>query len=179
LESIGLIEVRRGSGLFLRESFLEPLVENLPYGLLFDLEELEELLEVRRVLETGMISQAIAAMTDERIAELEQVLSAIARKAALPSEFPEEDRAFHRLLHQNVGNRVLLKILDAFWLTFHKAVEYADLGGSEPLSTYLDHASILEAVRKHDIVAAREALDRHYAGIQVRLARLRLKGVPP
>ena len=38
LEMVGIVEVRRGSGLFVGDFSLDPLLDNLPYGLMSDLQ---------------------------------------------------------------------------------------------------------------------------------------------
>jgi DNA-binding FadR family transcriptional regulator len=169
LESVGILETRPGSGLYVREFSFDPLLENMSYGLLFDLKRLEELLQVRRVLEAGMIGEAVAKLSAERLVELRQVVDKMHLRAEKGESFPEEDRTFHRLLFQDLDNQVLLKLLDVFWLSFHKAAERADLKNNNPLRTYHAHAAVLEAVMTRDAEQARQALDQHYAGIVERL----------
>src|SRR6195952_121448 len=53
LESVGILETRQGSGLFVREFSFEPLLENMSYGLLFDLRQLAELLQVAKSWKTA------------------------------------------------------------------------------------------------------------------------------
>lgn len=173
LDSLGIIEARRGSGLFVREFSFEPLLEGFTYGPLFDVQELADLLEIRRVLETGLIADAMGAMSP---ATIEQVRATVERMGALATRdeaFPKEDRQFHQLLFASLGNTMLLKLLDVFWLTFQEASKHVDLSNTDPLGTYRDHAAIYEAVAAGDDAEARVGLDRHYAGLQGRLARAR------
>lgn len=171
LDSLGVLEARRGSGLFVRAFSFEPLLASLPYGLLVDLQELAELLEIRRVLETGMIESAIATVGEPGLQELRLTVERMAARAALGEAFLDEDRRFHQLLFAGLGNRTLLKLLEVFWLTFRQAAEHADIGNTDPMRTYRDHAAIVEAVAAGDATEARRALDRHYEGITDRLAQ--------
>src|SRR5688500_15038392 len=75
MESLGILETGRGSGLFVRAFAFDPRLDNLSYGLLFDLQELAELLEIRRVLETGMIDAAMQAMPPAAVADLNAVVT--------------------------------------------------------------------------------------------------------
>jgi DNA-binding FadR family transcriptional regulator len=83
----------------------------------------------------------------------------------------EEDRRFHQLLFECLGNQTLLKMLDVFWLTFRKASQHADIHDDDPLRTWRDHAEIANAVAVKDIDRAKRALSAHYDGLQRRLAR--------
>jgi DNA-binding FadR family transcriptional regulator len=171
LESLGILETRRGSGLFVQAFSFDPLLENLSYGLLFDLRELAELLEIRRTLETGLIGATMREMPDTAVATLGAVTAAMAELANRGENFADEDRRFHQVLFEPLGNQTLLKLLDVFWLTYREASRHTDMGNPDLKSTYQDHAAIYEAVAATDVTEARAALDRHYAGIASRLAR--------
>jgi DNA-binding FadR family transcriptional regulator len=172
MESLGILETRRGSGLFVRAFSFDPLLENLSYGLLFDLQELAELLEIRRVLETGMIDAAMQAMPPAAVADLNAVVTAMGARAHRGESFPEEDRRFHQVLFEPLGNQMLLKLLDVFWLTFQEASRHVDLLNPYVVPTYQDHTAIAAAVADGNVEEARAALDRHYAGLTDRLARV-------
>lgn len=171
LESIGLLETRRGSGVFIRPFSLEPLLENLSFGMLSELNELDELLEIREVLETGMIAKAMARLSEEQVVALQDVIERMQERAAQGESFIEEDRRFHQLLFDGLGNRTFQRLLDIFWLTFSKASSYADITDNDPVRTARGHVDILDAIRNGDVEQARMALAAHYAGIRERLAR--------
>jgi DNA-binding FadR family transcriptional regulator len=172
LESLGLLEVRRGSGLIVREFSLQALLENLSYGH-FDLAELVEIMEIRRVLENGMVEETMTRMPAATLADLQEVVAEMGRQAEQGNPFFAQDRRFHQLLFTPLGNSTVLKLLDVFWLTFSKASTHADLQDRNPDRTYRDHVAILDAIAAHDIDGARRALDRHYDGLKGRLARAR------
>ena len=169
LESVGILETRQGSGLFVKEFSFEPLLENMSYGLLFDLRQLAELLQVRKILENNLLGDAIQKMSDDQIKKLRDLLEKMRARAEQGEGFPEEDRQFHRILFENQDNQILLKLLDVFWLAFHKATNRADLRNTNPLSTYRDHLAIVEAIARKDVEEARKALDYHYSAIEDRL----------
>jgi len=171
LESLGILETRRGSGLFVRAFSFDPLLENLSYGLLFDLRELAELLEIRRTLETGLIGATMRVMPGTAVVELGAVVTAMAERANRGENFADDDRRFHQVLFEPLGNQTLLKLLDVFWLTYREASRHTDMRNPDLIPTYNDHAAIYEAVAEGDVAEARAALDRHYAGLVGRLVR--------
>lgn len=172
LESLGVLEARRGSGLFVLEFSFDPLLENLSYGLLFDLRELAELLEIRRVLETGLIGTAMREMPESTLEALQATVTTMEALAAEGENFAEEDRQFHQILFEPLGNQMLLKLLDVFWRTYQEAARQTDMRNPDLARTARDHAAICDAVRARNVDEARLALDRHYAGITTRLARI-------
>ncbi|SPU70137.1 GntR family transcriptional regulator [Brucella neotomae] len=57
LESVGVLESRRGIGVFVKAFSFEPLLENLAYGLGGALRQIEEVIAIRRALEIGLIDK--------------------------------------------------------------------------------------------------------------------------
>lgn len=169
LETVGVLETRRGSGVFVGSFSFDPLLEALPYGLMIDTHDLTDLLDVRGALEDAMVPRAIAAQTDEQLARLREVLSAMRARAEAGDPIDREDRAFHRTLFEPIGNRVLLRLIDIFWESFHRAAVHVDLGNDQPLATWQDHARIVDAFERCDADAMRRTLDQHYGGIRTLL----------
>ena len=172
LESVGILEARRGSGLFVAEFSFDPLLDNLTYGLRFDFNQLADLLEVRRVLETGLVGQTMQAIGPETVMALGETVEQMRLHAEADQNITEEDRRFHQILFEPLGNTTLLKLLDIFWRTYQDAARTDNMRNTDLVGTYRDHAAIFEAVRDQDVERAQTALDKHYDGLKGRLARV-------
>ncbi|MFN8830973.1 MAG: FadR/GntR family transcriptional regulator [Labrys sp. (in: a-proteobacteria)] len=170
LESLGFLETRRGIGVFVGAFTLEPLMEQLPFSMSGSLHDLRDVLELRQALEVSLIEKVVGRIDEENLAELRAIVAAMGAKAQAAQSFSEEDRAFHKSLFRSLGNTLLMNLIDTFWTVFHHASGRAQLGTTDPVATWRDHAAIVEAVANHDLAAAREKLDRHYADIATRIA---------
>lgn len=182
LESVGVLETRRGIGVFVKEFSFQPLLDNLAYGLQDSLRDIDELRDIRRVLEVGLIERTIALIGNDDIAELRRVTDTMHAKALRNEPIAAEDQEFHQLLFRCQNNRMLTALLEIFWLAFYKASGLADLGNPAPLDTWREHQSIVDAVAARDVPGARLRLDAHYRGIQDLVALNREKvtaGVQP
>lgn len=165
LESLGILETRRGVGVFVKEFSFQPLLDNLAYGLGGGLRDIEELCEIRRVLETGLIAKTIEMIPEEDIAELRATAERMRQRALKGESFAEEDQRFHELLFRCQGNRMLAALIGIFWSAFYKVSGFASLANSDPMATWHDHHEIAEAVAARDVERARAHLDEHYQGI--------------
>jgi DNA-binding FadR family transcriptional regulator len=165
LESIGILETRRGIGVFVKEFSFQPLLDNLAYGLGDTLRDVEELRELRRVLEVGLIHKTIDMIGEEDLAALREVTERMRQRAERNESFAEEDEQFHRLLFRCQNNRMLTGLIEIFWRAFYKASNFANLANADPLATWRDHHEIVEAIAARDVERARKRLDEHYAGI--------------
>ena len=169
LQSLGVLESRHGSGLFVRAFSWDPLLDNLAYDLMRDMRALAELLDIRRILELGMVGQAVRRLNEAQRAELTALLERMKARAALGEGFPEEDREFHRTLYRELGNVTFLRLLDIFWLAFRRAAESeTDLVDVDPQVTYEGHLRIFEAAEAGDEDETYRALEDHYRAIHQR-----------
>ena len=178
LESLGVLETRRGVGVFVKEFSFKPLLDNLAYGLQASLRDIEELRQIRLVLETGLIDKTIEMISAEDLEELRQVTERMRAKAESNQSFAQEDQQFHKLLFRCQNNQILSSLIDIFWTAYYKTSGFADLENPNPLSTWRDHHDIVEAVAARDVDAARERLATHYSGIQQVVAQSR-SALPP
>jgi DNA-binding FadR family transcriptional regulator len=167
LESTGVLETRRGSGVFIRDFSFAPLLDHLPYGLMRGRKALSELLELRKTLEAGMIADAMHAVSPQSVDAMRETLAAMRALAEKGEAFPEQDRVFHQLLFADLGNEMLLSLFDLFWLAFHHAAP--PMRGRTPMEAFQAHAKILDAILTGDPDQARAAVHDHYRGIESRL----------
>lgn len=175
LETLGIVEARTGAGLFVRNFSFDPLIENLAYGLLFDLKDLADILELRFHIEHSMIDQAVKAVTAEQLQQLYATLQRMRQAIEGNENYTEEDRLFHRTLWANVSNRSVGKIIDVFWMAFSQARQQAAIPSNpDQMEVYQWHVDIVEALAGGDIEVARVAMLRHYGNIQKHLELMRV-----
>ncbi|MHC1550836.1 FadR/GntR family transcriptional regulator [Phyllobacterium sp. K27] len=165
LESVGVLETRRGVGVFVKAFSFEPLLDNLAYGLGGALRQIEEVLEIRRTLEVGLIGKSLEKISDQDIQELRQVVARMRVHAERDEAFVEEDRLFHRLLFRCQENETLVRLIEVFWLAFYKASDFVNLENTDPMATWRHHEAIVDAVEARNLEDARRRLDSHYEGI--------------
>jgi len=173
LETIGILESRRGSGVFVGEFSFDPLVESLPYGLMGDTGSIAELLDVRCTLEVALVDRAIALRSPEQVEALRGTLERFRALAERGEPLGIEDRAFHQQLFLNLENRVLVGLIDVFWRSYTRAAQHIDLVNVDPMATYHDHVAVFDAFVAGDADATRHTLDHHYYGIRELLAARR------
>jgi DNA-binding FadR family transcriptional regulator len=172
---LGIVEARTGAGLFVRNFSFDPLLENLAYGMMFDLKDLADILEVRFHIEHSMIDQAVEAVTDEQLEQFHSILERMRTLLGQGKDYDEEDRLFHRALWANVKNRSVGKIVDVFWMVFSQARQRTKIPSNpDPMQIYQWHADIVDALAVRDNEAARVAIVRHYGNIQRVLNEMRI-----
>ncbi len=174
LEALGVIYSRRGAGRYVSQFNLDPILQNLSYGMLFDVEDLQEIIAVRERLEMGFMADAITAMDEDTLNQMRQALDRMEQKMHTDEDFLEEDLTFHRCLYQVTGNRLLMKLLDIFRVIYQN-LHNQSLGVARSLEVELrNHQEILQAIEAGDANLAQQRLAHHFDGIKDRLSTAQL-----
>ena len=178
LESLGVIRSRRGAGRYVNSFSLDPIVDNLSYGMLFDTEDMQEIIAVRERLEAGFIADAIAAMQEDTLNQLRDWINKMRQKAASGEDFLDEDLAFHEAIYRVTGNRLLVKLLDVFEAVYHNLRDQSLFTAQLPEELYAklqDKVAILGAIEAKDAELALRRVTAHFNGIKERLGAARLR----
>lgn len=185
LEALGILEARAGSGLFVRNFTFDSILDNLPYGIMFAMEQLSNLMEIRFYIEYGMMERVAAECTDSQLGHLNELLDRWRVLAEQGQYSAADDRLFHQILYENVDNPICLQILDIFWVVFRHAQTEADLPDvRDPKHTFLIHERLVQALQERDIPRMRALVIEHREGIERRIRQMRsspraLKPVSP
>jgi len=170
LESLGILEIRHGTGIVVRQFNFDSVYELLSYGLVFDQTKIAEILQVRKWLEVSAISVIVDLISEEQVAEMEALLARWEEQAAAQVPTSDEDRAFHSMLYAPLRNQALVALLDVFWLVFHSTAIRDVTTDREPTTTLEDHRAILTAVKQRDPALATAQMRRHFGGLEARIA---------
>lgn len=167
LETLGIVESRVGTGIYVSDFSFDPLLANLAYGFMFNLKKLTDILEVRYRLESSMVDQAIEASTPEQLQRLHEIVEEMRVSAENGKYSAEADRAFHQTLWEKVDNEILSQILDIFWVVYNQARKHHAIQEPfDPVSSYKGHAEILRILEQRDAEALCKAILHHYEGTE-------------
>ncbi len=169
LESLGVIYSRRGEGRYVSRFNLDPVLQSLNYSLLFDTEDVRQMIEVRERLEASFIGQAIASMDAETLEELRTLVAQMRQAATVDGYFLDKDLDFHRAIYRPIGNTVLAKLLDMFCAVYQNLRDTSLSVSKEPLAEVEHHEQIFRAVEAKDTALAQRLITEHFSGIKKRI----------
>jgi DNA-binding FadR family transcriptional regulator len=169
LESLGILEVRHGNGLFVRVLNFDAVLEVLSYNLMFEPSRLLDLLRVRRILESSIIPEVIHSIQPGQLAQCQQVLIEWETKLEEGLPYSEQDRLFHQLLYQVVGNKLLVDLAGVFWSAYRNAETCTIPAAREGKSILEHHRSVLRAIEARDVGQAQRLMADHFREGEERL----------
>lgn len=163
LVAVGVIDVRPRRGAVVRQ--LEPdrvFGSDMVAALLSD-QDVEDLYQLRALVEVAIASQAAEHATPEQLEEIRAVQRRVEQEAAAGRPVHDEDVALHRAIAEASGNLVYVRVLDALADVLAALRKEAGAVPNATSDALVDHAAIVDAIEAHDPAAARLAMERHIA----------------
>jgi GntR family transcriptional regulator, transcriptional repressor for pyruvate dehydrogenase complex len=161
LEILGIVDVRPGSGTYLRGSASELLPQTLRWGLLIGERNTAELLELRSGLEIYVARLAAARADDAACDAIDRHLDRMRASVGELAAFVRADRDFHDALARTAGNAALIDLLHVVRSLLQVYADRAVDDEHEARIAIDEHAAVSAAVRAGDEDAAASAMAVH------------------
>jgi GntR family transcriptional repressor for pyruvate dehydrogenase complex len=166
LEAMGMVEPRQGAGTVVRD-FSEASAANPLTSVLLQKRKLvDELLEVRQMIEPVLAARAATHSSPAAIAAMEAILRRQGEKVRRGELTMEEDSEFHYAIAQAADNSVILKVLDVLMDLLRETRERNLQVKGRLEHSYANHVRILSALKRKDAAAAERAMRHHLQDVK-------------
>jgi GntR family transcriptional regulator, transcriptional repressor for pyruvate dehydrogenase complex len=169
LESLSIIRARTGtgpeSGSVVVAEVGSALSDALVMHTALDTLSLDEVVDVRGMLESYAVRLAAKRATPDQLDELRAIVEGMRQEGLEPQRFLELDTAFHLTIAAVSGNRLaahlMRSIRDVLQVTMDRM--FVDVPGWETVRREVaaEHGEILDAVSRGDAEQAAELLEAH------------------
>ena len=170
LVSLGVLQIRRAEGTFVCDSFNDHMLDPLVYGLIMEKDTSGDIVELRRIFETGILELVIRKVTDAQLRQierafrrLEQVVSSLDVTA---EQVLDADIAFHGVLVKITDNNLIDRVSNMIErLTVpsrRRTIEQmlARDGGKRMIDL---HAELVDMIRARDSAGIPAAMEHHFS----------------
>ncbi len=171
LESKGVIR-SAGHGSFVVAEYGNALVDSLRFLLTLEAFDLEELYELRKILETEFAALAAARRGEEHLQRMEEAIRQMEAGLDSQSRYIEADLRFHLTVAEATRNRVAVYVMRAIRDPLHRALARVYYIPGSPQKSMAQHRAILEAVRAQDPGGARRRMAEHLGRVQEDVRRV-------
>lgn len=142
-------------GLVIREKYRGALIPKL------SLSEIEEIYEMRAVIEPYLLRHAVSNITAEQISQLERIVER-SRKTRVTQDWAGLNVEFHRKLFEAAGKPLALQVLDNLLVRADRYLKMQNFRSSTTREeSDAQHGQILKCVRDRDVEGAVAALTLH------------------
>lgn len=163
LKSVGLLESRQGSGVYVCERGMTPL--QFDAGAARTRQTVVQIVEVRRALEAEVAALAAQRATAADRRRIRQAVRAVERAVRAGGDGVAEDVAYHRAVADAARNAYLNATLDFLRQFQHDATRITRANEARRADfaqqVREEHEAIVQAIEVGDSLAARQAAARH------------------
>jgi GntR family transcriptional regulator, transcriptional repressor for pyruvate dehydrogenase complex len=170
LQAVGVVDMRHGSGVYVRQAGHRVVLPN-PYPGRLKRETILDLLDARLLIEPHLASLAAHA-DDAAIAELAELIDRAGKLLEGSHDGPLSvaNLGFHRGVARCSGNAVLGQVIDTLLDLYQpEQMEILRLY-ADRVHDHEEHAAILQAIQAHDPALASERMQRHLEGVRTVVA---------
>lgn len=163
LKSLGLVESRQGSGVFVRRAAFAPL--NFDTRSAVSRQAVIQMVEVRRALEAEVAALAAQRRTADDVQRIREAMLALETAVKAGGDGAEEDVNYHRAIADAAQNPFLISTLD-YLRQFLRGVTRVTRANEARRADFVaqvreEHEAIATAISAGDSLLARKAASRH------------------
>jgi len=171
LESVGLLTVRRGRGIFVGDKgSLTSCIRLVRTAMSISAKELIRFAELRMAIEIHAARRAAQTATPEQLAELEELCRAIDREENDHIEAIQADFQFHQKIVEITGNELMINVMQVLHEFVMAGMVHTTPQPRNRANSRVLHGRILDAIRAGDADAAETAMKVHMASVSRELA---------
>jgi GntR family transcriptional regulator, transcriptional repressor for pyruvate dehydrogenase complex len=170
LALLGIVELKRGDGTYLRAAADDTVPKAAELGLLLGPRRIRDLGTVGQHLESVVAGLAAARRTDAALDALDRLQAELAVAVVGDSaHLMSLHREFHETVRSAASNHVLARVLDSIGALLDTPLNQALAAERDHRWIIEDHGKVLEAIRYRDEARAREAMAGHMRLLAARL----------
>lgn len=167
LTAMGILESQQGSGTYVAKLSAELLTHPLSLILATNGAALQDLFEVRLMLEVGAARWAAIRIGDPDLRRLRELSTEARHQISNVEAFVDLDITFHRVIHIASGNAVLAAVMESISILGKESRMHTARGRDVREGTCKQHHNIYHALEIHDPDAAAEAMRTHLQHVRV------------
>lgn len=161
LKARGLVESRNGTGSYVTKPKAADLSDVISRIVAMDNISYKAIYDVRIILETAACRRAAPIVTDEQLADMEELLEKLKDRKISVKERRETDFAFHVAIARAADNPLLEILVQTMRNVFIEMIEKGIFTQGGIDDAIMRHARIMDALRAHDPDRAEEAMNDH------------------
>lgn len=155
LSSFGIVSIRRGDGTYVSENMTGGLFDPLLFQMILTDYDKHKLLELRELMEIGMMKIVLEQASDEAIKNIrkahENMAMAVESSQATSRELAQLDSDFHVAIVQATANPLVQKIYGFVMEMFLPSLETSVIRGNHGRFSVQLHENILQGLEARDL----------------------------
>ena len=154
LASFGVVEIKPGDGTYVSQSMNKHLFDRLVFQLILSDADKKQLMQLRELIEAGLVKLIVQNASDEDLAEIEQCHLAMAEQVnndlTDPKDLTELDIAFHTAIGRASRNQLVQRIYEFTLDLFTPSMEETHRQPDRGVNAVKFHGKVVDALKARD-----------------------------
>jgi GntR family transcriptional repressor for pyruvate dehydrogenase complex len=181
LEMMGVISIRPGEGSFVKQVSFEGMLEPLSFLLQVGIDDIMQLLEVRKILEVETAGLAAIRVTPENLEALQRAINNMLEEVRQGEIGDTADADFHFAVAAAANNPILITVMntisDLMRNTFRTSRQKLFIVDNMPMVLYNAHVGIYEAIASKNANLARIRMRDHLTMVEEAMRTIKSGGI--
>ncbi|HHW93021.1 MAG TPA: FadR family transcriptional regulator [Clostridiaceae bacterium] len=175
LEAINVLEIRHGSGIFVKRRYKLSSKNDLVLWVVMHKDEIDDFYDIREALETKAIDLMTTSMIDVAN-ELQICLDKLDVYNCQAEDFMRHDEEFHEILRRPSNNRALCSLADTIMNIVHYERRLIALDDVRRIRSFKEHMAIKAAMETENKQFVKDVLIAHFSSVKEELHTLLPQG---
>lgn len=171
LETLGVVDIRHGSGVYVGEDQNALLITNPLHEGGVTRKLLLDLVEARIPVEVKSVSLAAGNASGEHLARMRAMLAGAGENLDDSAAVSEVNLAFHREIALASGNQILHQLLEVLGGVIQEEQRFVNETYRMREKLHREHLEILDALERRDVELAAARMQAHLEGVREALTQ--------
>ncbi len=169
LESYGVLHIKRADGTYISEQYHHKMLDPMLYGILLQKDGVEDIVELRKVLDIGMLMVASQKLEANQMSLIKQALEALkdeVQKENMDVDLLlEADIKFHMSIGEAIQNQLLINMYNYVDRITIPSRIYATklIIEKNARDRFIQlHQKIVDLIEHHNVQSVNEVVNEHY-----------------
>jgi GntR family transcriptional repressor for pyruvate dehydrogenase complex len=154
LSAYGIIEIKRGDGTYISQSMSNRLFDHLVFQMILSDTDKKKLIELRELIELGIVKIVIANATDEDLSIIRlahaQMAESVNRAETDPKAMTALDLGFHLAIGKASRNELIRKVYEVTLDLFAPSIEETHRRPDNSRNALRHHQNVLSGLEARD-----------------------------
>jgi len=162
LTALGVVKIKRGDGTYVTKGNSNSIIDPLVFSLILEEKIPQHLLQLRKILEVGILMLVIDEVNEEDISKMEKAIESLEenyrKKNSNATELTHCDLSFHLALAEATHNPLIVRIMGVVLNLVFSSIRRTHLLFKDTKQAIKEHKALLAAITQRDIIKAQEAV---------------------
>lgn len=173
LKEKGLVKVQQGKGSYVTLQHSQIMIDNIKRMMKHNNGKLQDIVEVREVLDMNIILLAVERASFHQIERLENIVERLEKEVYFSRQFSNLDLEYHIVLAECTQNPLFLALMNSIYALLEESIHLSMIMYPKSKQDVItQHTAIVQAIKSRNKNKAKQLMKQHLALIRKEMEQI-------